>query len=281
MNSGLNNRWFGRRAAALAVVLVASFVSTGCFDSFSGDGPPTPISERARTRWLLTKHFRLAVFDFGTAKDAATNDAARAVPAQLLTALRKDGRFSLYDGGNLRVDRAGHEALAEATAEGGVDGYLTGTITSVSGSEACFEVRLANATNHEVLYARSSCAKIVGKASDQVDRIAAELSRAIKRIGYATVTSVDGKLIFLDKGVESGVLAGMVAYLVSSGDSVKDRATHQWVREYTGVDQAASVFGRTEVVVGNLVIIEAGPKFSVAKLSLGDYALPGDVAQFK
>ncbi|MBI4700985.1 MAG: hypothetical protein HY744_07470 [Deltaproteobacteria bacterium] len=284
----MNGLW--RRALLPALLLV---VAGAC----EFPKPPVPVPTKPRERLLVQKQFRLGAFDFGRNVDQKFDPLAEALPAMLLTEIRKEGRFSVYEGGNIRAHRPKGEALNEANAAEHVDGYLSGTITKQSDSEICFDVRLANAVNHEVLYAATACAPLAPATAavpgqprgepamapdrEAMGRVAKDLSRAIKQVGFGQVTSVDGKLVFVDKGAEADVMPGMVAYLVATGDSVRDPAVHANVKDFTGVDPTALTMATTPVTVGEMYVVSVEKAYSVGLLYRGDFALPGDTVFFK
>jgi hypothetical protein len=265
---------------AIILVLLATF-ALACRPSKM---PPTPTPSPARARMLVQKQFRLGTLDFGG------SEIGDALPAMLLTELRALGRFSVKEGGGIRTGRGDASlgaALSEKTASEYVDGYLSGTITSRDAQQVCFDVRLSNAVNHEVLFAKSTCAPLQSAADtmlpdrDAIKRLADEITRAIKQVGHGKVTAVDGELVFIDKGADADVMPGMVAYVVGTGDSVSEPAIHMSVKDYTGIDPAQLVGAATPVVVGTVYIASVEKEYSVGLLFLGDYALPGDTVFFK
>jgi hypothetical protein len=264
---------FGSPVLFLVALLVA-----GC----QPRQPPTPIPPQARPRLQLHKLFRLGAFDFGRGPDEK-NNLGQALPAMLLGELQETGRFSIHEGGNIRQ----HEALNEGTAKDLVDGYLSGTITSESASQVCFDVRLANAVNHQVLFTRTTCIgyqagdRLMVPQREPLKRLAEDIARAIKQVGYAPVLSADGDLVFVEKGASVGVVPGMVAYLVSTGDTIHDKAVHVAVKEFTGVDPAYSLTVSTPVVIGEIYILSVEDKYCVGVRYRGSYVLPGDTAFFK
>jgi hypothetical protein len=273
--------------------------------------PPTPPPNSVRNRLLAEKHFKLGALDFGRRGGTGPlwSGLEQAIPAMLLTEVRALGRFSIYEGGNIRADQ---EALNENTASKLVDGYLNGTITSETPTQVCFDVRLANAVNHEVLFARTACTGLVPAPAgggptptiaapplvtagglvvvpepsmtpdrEPIKRLADDLSRSIPQVSFGSVTSADGAIIFVDKGAKAGVLRGMVAYLVSTGDTVHDNSVHQQVSQYTSVDPSSLATASTPVIVGQLYIVSVEDAYSVGFLYSGDYALPHDTVFFK
>ena len=266
---------------SLAILLGAVLVLSACRKPKT---PPTPFPGGARSRLIVQKKFKLGTMDFG-------GDAlADAIPAALLTELAATERFSVYEGGGISGNKSelvSGAAITEKTAKAFTDGYLNGTITSRSDSEVCFDVRLANSFNHEVIFAKSTCAALtIGEHTMKVDReamtrMADEISRTIKEVGNATIASVDGSIIFIDKKKDSGLIPGMVGYIVATGSSGDDAKIHDSVKSYTGVDPGTMVAASTAVVIGELVVIQVEEKFTIAELYRGDYALPGDTVYFK
>jgi curli biogenesis system outer membrane secretion channel CsgG len=274
--------------------LIALVLGVLLFSCTKQAQPPVPLPSKARARFYVPKQFRLATFDFGRRAASAQNEKGAptstggleaAIPAILLTELRESGRFLVYEGGNIRGN--GGEALNEKTASEFVDGYLSGTITSEFKDKVCFDVRLQNAHNHEVLFAKNMCAGYSSSANlmqperEAIKRVAEEISRVIKQVSYGQVVSADGHLVFVNKGKKHDVGRGMVAYLVSTGDSFRDPNVHTLVRDYTGVDPAAGAAGSTPVVVGEIYIVSVEDDFSIGLLFKGDYALPKDTVFFK
>jgi hypothetical protein len=205
----------------------------------------------------------------------------------LLTELKDIGRFNIFDGGNIRIGD-GKEPINETTAKNhNIDGYLTGTITGVTSSQVCFDARLVNANNHEVLYAQSSCVNYRGQLAtgspdrSGIRRFAQDVSRAIKKVSHAKVLSADGQVVFISKGKSAGVIRGMDAYIVATGDSVATASIHQTVEEQTGVDPGALSTSKAPVVVGHIYVIEVHKDYCLGWLYRGDYALPGDTVYFK
>jgi hypothetical protein len=296
-----------------AVASVALVALVGCKVNM----PPTPVPQQARHRLLVQKEFSVASFDFGRrgnteppgAPGAPPTSAAavaavagasagygleQALPAMILSELHNEGRFAVYEGGNIRAGGKG-EALNESSAFEYVDAYLSGTITSLAKDKVCFDVRMANAISHEVLFTKTACVPLQPDGSgvappvasapnaqpqrDAVKRLTDELSRAIPKIGYARVTSADGRLIFIDKGAKDGVVRGMAAYVVSTGDSVHDPAIHGTVASFAGVDPASVAM--SPIVVGELYVLSVEDTYSIGNLWKGEYALPKDTVFFK
>lgn len=266
------------KIVSVMVVFVTMVSLFGC-DHYR---PPLMLPNSPRTPFVNLKRFRLALLNFGEGQ------LAQALPAVLLTALEQTGRFTVFEGGGIRTsgDKFKDAAITEATARESVDGYLSGTITSESATEVCFDIRLENAVNHAVMFTRATCTKyrsgngVMVPERDAINRLADEVSRSIKQIGHARVTSVDSRVIYLNKGSSAGVVEGMVAYLVASAETVTDNQIHLSVFKYTGIDPS-SVSSDGALVVGNLYIIAVEDKYSVGWLYDGDYALPGDSVFFK
>jgi hypothetical protein len=241
--------------------------------------PPTPFPTGARTRLIVQKQFKLGNMDFGD------GELSSAIPAMLLTEIAAGGRFSVYEGGGIRGRK--NAAITESSAQKYTDGYLSGTVTSKSPTDACVDVRLSNSFNHEVLFAKETCLTLEAGESvmkpdrEAMKRLADEISRTIKEVGNAYITSVDGRLIFIDVVKEKGLIAGMVGYVVSTGSSIDDKKIHESVANFSGVDPSRIVAASTPIVVGEVVIVQVEEKFAVAELYRGDYALPGDTVFFK
>ena len=253
---------------------------------------PLVNAQRPRPRIQLQREFRLGTFDFGKIA-GDTHELGITIPAMLLTELRDGGRFAIYEGGNIRTsgrvlsvtgDQTKGFPLNEGNAHEYVDGYLSGTLTSFTNQQACFDLRLSNALTQEVLYARTVCVAIANDGRvdrPAVKRIAEEIARAVKQVGNSKVTSADGALVFCDKGAEAGVARGMVAYVVGTGDTVQDPEIHQAVQRYTDADPAQLAIATTPIVVGEIYIISVEDRYSVGVLYRGDYAIPGDTVFFK
>ena len=266
-------------------------LGTGC--GRHTDLPPIPTPSAGRERVIAQKLFRIGALDFGTRSESSADvSLAAALPAILLTHLHETGRFSVHEGGALRTGDSA--PMTEGRAKEIVDGYLNGTITSLSGTEVCFDIRLSNAVNHAVLFARTTCTKVTMEASAgagaplkiQPDRSAVKLladdvARAIKQIGSARVVSSDGGLVFIDKGQTAGVMPGMVAYVVGTGEAVADPAIHRNVQAYSTADAARLASLATPVVVGEVYIMSVEPNYSVGVLYTGAYAVPRDTVFFK
>ena len=246
---------------------------------------PVPLPDGPRTTMVIQKTFRIGTLDFGTTSKDQESQLNKSVPAALLTELKHTDRFSIYEAGAIRAQGLFSEGNADAL----VDAYLSGKITRVTSREVCFDVWLSNAHSHEVLYAQSMCAKLTagtGEVSDSgtrdvdreaVQRLAQEVARSVKKVGSGQVTSVNDDLVYIDKGAQSDVLAGMVAYLVATGDTTKDEGIHKMVAEFSGTKPV----GLPDAVVGQVYIVSVEPDYCVGRLFRGDYALPGDTVFFK
>jgi hypothetical protein len=252
--------------------------------------PPTPLPGGARPPIVIQKQFKVAAlaFEVHRAVEPEIATFGNAIPAMIVTELRAQSRFSIYEGGGIRVQGKNEAPVTEEKASLFVDAYLSGTITSLEPEQVCFDVRLSNAVNHEVLFARAMCAKVQQAAApkksfsvdrDAIRRLADDLARSIKQIGSGTVTSADGKLVFINKGAKSDVMPGMVAYIVGTGDSSSDSAVNQAAEQYTGVSAASA--NQAPTVVGELYVVSVEDSRSVGVLYKGDYALPGDTVFFK
>src|SRR5512145_1231290 len=187
--------------------------------------PPTPPPTGARPRILVQKQFKVGTLAFESHDNADPEIAVlgTAIPAMVVTELRGQSRFSIFEGGGIRAQGKKDAPITEARAKDVVDAYLSGTITSLASDQVCFDVRLSNAVNHEVLFARNTCARITPadakKPSFSVEReairrLSEDLARSVKQIERGAVTSADGHLVFINKGADSDVLPGMVAYIV-------------------------------------------------------------------
>jgi hypothetical protein len=260
---------------------------------------PTPLvaPQQPRERRNVQREFRLGTFDFGKV-GPDPHELGAVIPAMLLTELHEAGRFSIYEGGAIRMggravyyggaqprsDGSKGPPLDEGNAVNYVDGYLSGTITTLGEEQACLDVRLSNAVTHEVLYSRDLCIDMA--AGGRVDRaalglLAEDIGRAIKKVGNGKVISAEGEFVYCDKGAKSGVRRGMVAYLVGTGDTVPDGKMHREVQRYTRVDPAQLSTMEGLIIVGQMYILSAEEDYSVGVLYQGTYALPGDTVHFK
>ena len=255
-----------------------------CISAIAACGPkmgPLVSPQTPRERIHTQREFRLGTFDVGEAI-GDRRELGKVLPAMLLTEQRDGSRCAIYEGGNIRAQSTS-APLDEGNASKYVDGYLSGTFTSVAGGQACLDLRLSNAVTHEVLYARPVCIAIEDTGVDRsaVKRIAEEIARAIKQVGNGKVTSADDRIVFCNKGQEAGVSRGMVAYIVSTGDTVRHPKLHEAVQRYTGVDPAQLATIGTPVIVGEMYIVAVYKEYSVGLLYRGSYALPGDTVFFK
>lgn len=247
--------------------------------------PPLPTPSAPRERLVVRKEFRVGAFDFGrtSSEDESEVRLREAVPAILLTQIQEEGRFAVYEGGNIR----GPETLNETTASKFVDAYLSGTITSLTKSQICFDVRLSNAYSHEVLYATQACAQVTARDEtvdidrEALQRLATDISRAVKKVGNGQVLSVDSSLIVIDKGADAGIIPGMVGYVVATGQTVEDPKVHDEVRQLTGYSAASSRTAGLPVIVGELYVVSVEKDFCVAVRISGSYILPEDTVYFK
>lgn len=269
-----------------ALLLVLGLDLAACASA----APPPAIPVAPRARLVRPGQFRLGVLDFGTSN---TNvgpsvfklvDPAKAIPALLAAELKKGKRFSVHEGGGIRV---GGGAMAETVALDYVDAYVNGTLVSDAPAETCFELRVHNAVNHEVLFARNAC--VGAQRSDTtyvpdraaVTRLADEVSRAIKEVGNAKVTAVEGKLVYIDKGADSDLMRGMVATVTATGDATQNEKTHEAIMRLTGVNPATLRSAREPVIVGMIYLFNVQRDYSVGVLYAGDYAIPGDTVDFR
>lgn len=259
-----------------------SLLVLSCLSALAACGTWVPLvaPQHARDRMLVQREFRLGTFNFGRAAGDA-HELGSVIPAMLLTALRDGGRFAIYEGGNIRSTG---EPINEQNAKDYMDGYLSGTFTTLNSEQACIDLRLSNAVTQEVLYSRPVCIPVTADGRvdrDAVKRIAEEIGLVIKQIGNGKVTSSDARMVFCDKGRQAGVRRGMVAYIVGTADTVRDPTMHQKVQRYTGVDPAQLITVGTPIIVGEMYIISVEDQYSVGRLHKGDYVLPGDTVFFK
>jgi curli biogenesis system outer membrane secretion channel CsgG len=241
---------------------------------------PLVAPQHSRERMLVQREFRLGTFNFGRA-GGDTHELGSVVPAMLLTALREGGRFAIYEGGNIRSTG---EPVNEHNASDYMDGYLSGTFTTLDNERACLDLRVSNAVTQEVLYSKPVCIPVTvdGRVDrDTVKRIAEEITLVIKQIGNGKVTSSDARMVFCNKGRQAGVRRGMVAYIVGTADTVTDPTIHREVQRYTGVDPAELVTVGTPIIVGEMYVVSVEDEYSVGLLHKGDYVLPGDTVFFK
>lgn len=273
------------KPTTLAVLLLALLALGGCMPSKQ---PPVPSPLMPRARLLRPSQFRIGVLDFGSSAndtDQKHNVApAKALPAMLASELKKGGRFSVHEGGGIR---AGGGAISEQQALQHVDAYVSGTIVSESDKETCFEVRLANAESHEILFAKNACVGVTRSdttyAPDRaaMTRLAEELSRTVKEVGNAKVTAVDGRLIYLDKGEDADIMRGMVAVVTATGDATTDDKLHTAVAKYTKVTPDKLKSAKEPVIVGALYIVSVEKDYAIGVLYDGDYVVPGDTLFFR
>ena len=280
------------------ILLLLSILSAACIPHRTGM-PPIVSPGRVRQTLVVGKQFRVVVFDFGSKDDSKQENNAyleRALPAMILSSLKKETvgprdhqipRFAVYDAGIARRNQA---IIEEKNANEFADAYLTGTIVGRRTDEVCFEARLANAVNHEVLFvaATPTCAKLkpgdAGAhpkiAEAAIVALAAEITKAVLTIEKAKILSADGKLVVVDKGSDAGVLAGMPAYIVDTGVATADPAVAKLVGEYSTVPEAESV-ERAPAIIGEIYVLSVERKHCLGLLFRGDYALPGDSVYFK
>jgi predicted regulator of Ras-like GTPase activity (Roadblock/LC7/MglB family) len=271
-----------QRWLVLGSLVLASALGLGGVGCRKSPLPPTPPPVGARQRLVVQEQFRLGALDFGA------DGIADALPAMLLTELAKLERFSVYEGGGIRSNKELGSAITEDAAFQYTDGYVSGTITSREADKVCFDVRLSNSVNHEVLFAQATCAgvQIAGDSKMIPDRaaiarLAEEITRTIKQVGDAKVVSVDGPLVVVAKGKDAGVIPGMVAYVVGTGETLADEALHKSVLQYGAVDAAELQGVSSRVVVGEIYVVAVEEKQCLGRLYRGDYVLPGDTVFFK
>jgi len=280
------------------IVVLSSILLTACIRTRT-DMPPIARPSRIRQPLIVGKQFRVVVLDFGTTvseREESTAYLERALPAMILAALSKETygpsdhkipRFALYDGGIARRNEA---VIEEQNASDVADAYLTGTIVARRADEVCFEARLANAINHQVLFVAptATCAKLkpadaggYPKIAEQAGlTLAVDIGKAIQKIGDGKILSADGKLVILNQGRDAHVLPGMPAYIVDASQSQNDDALDKWVSSYTTIP-AGEVSERPPAVVGEIYVLSVEETYSIGLLFKGDYAVPGDTVYFK
>jgi hypothetical protein len=300
-----------------SMILMSSMILAGCVRVATG----VPIASPGQVRQPLVvgKKFRVVVLDFGSkdeGKEESTAYLERTLPAMILKELRnpahgadgekrqveekrkddekpedgKNPRFAIYDGGIARWREA---AISEANAKEFADAYLTGTIVARRAEEVCFEVRLANAVNHQVLFVSKVpiCAKLKTSEASAYPRVAeeaatkleAQLSDAVLKIGNGKIVSANGKLVTINMGRKSHVLPGMPGYIVDTGVSTNNPAIDEVVRAYTAlpVEDPRNTHKPPPDIVGEVYVLSVEEDYSVGLLFRGDYALPGDTVYFK
>lgn len=236
---------------SLSLIVFLSLVSCGTLSA-----PPIAKPAPVRPALSVYEHFRIGALNFGDAREYGmrTNEQStpvdnmgRMLPAMLLSELETTGRFAVYEAGAIRAGSGFKPVLSEATATGMVDGYLSGTITGwdTTLGQVCADVRLSNAYNHEIMHTSHLCmtASIspdkMGIDRASLKKLAQEIARAVKRIGYARVIGAEGRRVLVDKGTRNGIKRGMVAYLRDTGSAEQDTIVHAFVSEFTGVANPA------------------------------------------
>lgn len=270
-------------------MLVGGLIGASSLLAACGPGllPPVLAPAARRSRLVRSSSFRLGVLDFGSGGEGTGAESSvhltKAIPAMVATELKLGARFAVHEGGGIR---AGGGAIHESAAHNFVDAYMSGTVTAESATQACFDLRITNAFTHEVIFAKSACVPLTrspGITPDRaaIKRVAEEITRAIKEVGNAKVTAVDGQFIFVNKGAEADVLPGMVAIVIATGDAsvVEDR--HRQVQALTKVNPASFDSAKVQVIIGEIAIVSVEKTYSVGLLHQGDYALPGDTVFFK
>jgi hypothetical protein len=282
-----------RECLAIGALLVLA----GCVPML---GVP-PIAPPGHVRQTLHtgKRLRIVVLDFGAKPEtnADTEKAAleRTIPAMMLAELKKarefsdpsepTERFEVYDGG---IERRQKAEIEEGNAHEVADAYLTGTLLSRKEGKVCFEVRLVNAVNYQVLTVRSACARVRNEQAgtdpvepEPVMAIIDEIGRAMQPLQAGTVLSADGKLLIVNRGRALGVLPGRIAYLVDRGIADPDKNVTTWVHRYASIPAFENEVRAPAPIVGELYVLSVEKDYSVGLLYKGDFAVPGDVVQFK
>jgi len=268
--------------------LLLALVASGCvIETAAPKGMPPIVSpEEARRGLIVGKNFRIVVLDFG-AKESTDTGLERTLAAMVLTELKNDKRFAVYDGG---IARRGDVLVNEENAKESADAYLTGTVTARHQDEVCLDLRLANAVSREVLFARWECAKLKAGEKEwpantterqKITRMAQDISRTIKKLEPAKVVSADGRMVVINKGSSDDVLRGMPAYIEDTGSSIGESAIDDVVRSLSGIKPEKSGLRAPPAIVGQLYILSVEDYRSIAILFDGERALPGDTVVFK
>jgi hypothetical protein len=242
-----------------------------------------------RSNVVCTKQFSVAALDFGyTGAEGWVEDLRRSIPAMLLTELFGEGRLAVYDGGSIRLP-VSDELIKEATASQFVDGYVSGTITShvlANGTgKVCFDIRLSNAKNHQVLFAQPACVSVRRESDtlalerNDIRGVATAMSAAVKQVPAGSIISAEGDLVTINRGTSAGVTRGMMAYLTADGDGRPNKIVDGVVGRL--VPSALARTGGMSAVVGEMYVTSVEADRSLAVLFRGDYAVPGDAVYFK
>lgn len=291
---------------------------------FPGCAPVRPLVSplRPRTPLLVSRALRVGILDFGRAGSPegqhARVTATVSAASQLFTALAKRTtdmpRFTLFDHGNLRSGGPLTEGNA-GRPPFELDVLLTGTLLSPTDQQAgaCYDVRLINAVSNELIRSYGRYCPDQAKGGTSAENLADGIAK-LEQGSQATVTSVQGRMVIIDKGRKSNVLRGTVARLVAGGDTmlslhkVQGRATEaaerlretaprrkemrERVMRYSGAAQEPTLERMTielqgheerliEEVVGEIYIAAVEENHSVGVLFRGEYALRGDLVFFK
>lgn len=245
--------------------------------------PPIPLPVAGRRSLVPYREFRVMVMHFSQPARATPSEHTTAIPAWLITELKKTtpGRFSVYEMGNVGTSGEKETLVVNRdNAKDFVDGYIEGTITpSAIPGNVCFTVRLANAQSHEVMYARSECVNPnSARLGTELGQIAHDLEQAIEPTARSQVKKVDGDLVALEFPKDKQISRGMVAYLEPPRDPAVEQL-YEKVRDYT--KESRPRFPE-QPVVGELYILYADIKArrAIGKVYKG-YAQPGDEVTFK
>lgn len=250
--------------------------------------PPVLEPSGARGTLVTNQRFSLVALDFGTENDARGR-LTQTLPAMLLTELNRYGRFAVHEAGGIRRSEA-EEAFSEKNASELADAYLSGTIISDTGGKACFELRLANSQNHEILYADAHCVDVsthdgqVSVKRENVTALARQVSDSIPQISARgkVVEAEDGLLtIDFQLGPKQVMPRGMVGLLLATGDSPGDRAGEKMVREYARIPVNDFNGPEHSPVVGSVYVVSVQGNRCQAVIYQGEYGVPGDEILFK
>lgn len=245
---------------------------------------PTPAPLPARKRLIPYEKLRIGVLEFSS--PYSDKDHGKSFPAVLMKELRKSNRF-------LIEEVAGFSGRVEGSGDKYLDMYISGSILRSSGSEACAEVRLVNAQNHEVIAAFSPCglgeldntvAGITKLFVKEKDSEAGEGEAAKKRGGIklGSIVSVDGEVVVIDLGSKNLIRRGMVASTHAKGEYVEQSNVplRKALLAYAGEAKSVARHFHNDVV-GSVYIVSVEPEYSIGVFYGGDYATPGDEVEFK
>lgn len=244
---------------------------------------PTPAPLPARKRLIPYEKLRIGVLEFSS--PYGDKDYGKTYPAFLVKELRKTNRF-------LIKEVAGFGGKVEGSGDKYLDMYISGNIRSIS-REACAEVHLVNAQNHEVIAAFSPCglteldntvaaiAKLFLKEKDG-DAGAGDAANKRGGITLGSIASVDGDVVVINIGSKNLIKRGMVASIHAKGEFVdaQNVALRKALLAYAGEakDLARHFYND---VVGSLYVISVEPDYSIGVFYGGDYVVPGDEVEFK